>query len=221
MTSSDLSAACPRCGTFAPQTPYWGQPLCAECVARGPRDFVGAVTVSGLFRTMLTLLPRTIVPVMLVNFVAAIPFSLLEFSGANVGAFNIVERIVDLYVGGASVFVIVTQAVEGGPVSFPRAFGQVGRSFGLLFTSNLLAGIYGVLFGLLFIVPGVLRVLSYAITAPVVLFEPPMGANKILRTSDERLEGHRWAAFGAYFALATPTVLVPMALYLGWIVAAG
>ena len=76
--------------------------------------------------------------------------------------------------------------------------------FGDAFLLYLLSNIYISLWTLFFIIPGIIKIYSYAM-APFILFEnPDMSADDAITKSCEIMDGHRWELFCLEFS------------YIGW-----
>ena len=81
-------------------------------------------------------------------------------------------------------------------------FKQFGRSF----VVNLLQSIYLALWMLLFIIPGIVKACSYAMTVFIANDNKELSANECITKSRQMMDGHKWE----YFCL--------MMSYLGWLI---
>lgn len=59
----------------------------------------------------------------------------------------------------------------------------------------LLIGIYTFLWSLLFIIPGIIKALSYSMSLFILADNPNMKANEAITKSKEMMEGHKWQLF--------------------------
>ncbi|MEJ2721538.1 MAG: hypothetical protein P8181_10445 [bacterium] len=94
---------------------------------------------------------------------------------------------------GAMTFA-VSERYLNRPVSIGEAFGKAVRRFGVLIIAQIIAGIIVFLGYLLFIIPGILWWLSYALIAPVVMLES-LGPDRSRVRSKELASGLRWKIF--------------------------
>jgi uncharacterized membrane protein len=216
MTSLEATAAAPcgRCGTFAPQTPFWGRMLCADCVSREPALFSAPPTTSSILEGVRVLFGRVGREVLFINAVASLPGVLVELAGVEQRGLRFVEFMLDVAVGGVCTHLALQAAAQIKPASFSAACGAVGRHFAQLLGAAFLTGIIAIVFALFFLVPGVLRLLSYTLSTPIVLLENPGGSYEALKQSAERMTGHRGAAFGAYLVIMSVTFVLPFVIYM-------
>lgn len=70
-------------------------------------------------------------------------------------------------------------------------FDRFGQGFLQLFLRNL----YTFLWALLFVIPGIIKSLSYAMTPFIMAENPAMTAKEAIDLSRERMEGHKWELF--------------------------
>ena len=74
--------------------------------------------------------------------------------------------------------------------------GFVGfNQFGRAFVWMLLSGLYLFLWSLLFIIPGIIKSFSYAMTPFILLDHPEMGVNDAITASRRMMDGHKWEFF--------------------------
>jgi hypothetical protein len=214
LEASSADTACGRCGTFAPQAPFWGRLLCADCVSREPALFSAPPTAASLLDAARVLFGRVGLKILLLNAVAAMPGALAELKGIEWSGMRFPEFMLEIAVGGVCTHLALQAAANDKSVSFKQACGAVGRKFGLLIGTSFLGGLTALFFALLLVVPGFLRLLSYTLSTPIALLERPDGSYDALKRSTERMAGHRWAAFGAYMAVLGVTFLLPFAAYM-------
>lgn len=105
--------------------------------------------------------------------------------------------IAQFIVGGAvkmgySVFNL--KLVDGKEVKFSDLFSRFNR-FGAGFCMNLLVAIYTFLWTLLFIIPGIIKSFSYAMTPFILAENPEMTANQAITKSRHLMDGNKWRLF--------------------------
>jgi hypothetical protein len=212
-------APCGRCGTFAPQAPFWGRMLCAECVTREPALFSAAPTTSSILDAVRVLFGRVGLQILLINAVASLPSVLAELAGAELHGLRFIEFMLEVAVGGVCTHLALQAAVQATPARFTVACGAVRRQFAFLLGAAFLTGIIAIVFALLLVVPGVLRLLSYCLSTPIVLVENHGGSYEAMKRSAERMAGHRWPAFGAYLVVMGLTFALPFTVYMVGLIA--
>lgn len=73
-------------------------------------------------------------------------------------------------------------------------FSQFDR-FGVGFLQALLRGLYLFFWSLLFVIPGVIKTYSYAMTPFILADHPEMTANEAITASRRLMDGHKWELF--------------------------
>ena len=73
-------------------------------------------------------------------------------------------------------------------------FSQFFR-FGTGFAQKFLVGLYTLLWTLLFIIPGLIKSLSYAMTPFILADNPNLTAGQAITRSRELMDGHKWELF--------------------------
>ena len=73
-------------------------------------------------------------------------------------------------------------------------FSQFFR-FGTGFAQQFLVGLYTFLWSLLFIIPGIIKSFSYAMTPFILADDPNLTANQAITRSRELMNGHKWELF--------------------------
>lgn len=73
-------------------------------------------------------------------------------------------------------------------------FSEFDR-FGQGFLQAFLRGLYIVLWTFLFIIPGIIKAFSYAMTPFIMADNPNMTANEAITASRELMDGHKWDLF--------------------------
>lgn len=79
------------------------------------------------------------------------------------------------------------------------------KDLGNNFMAGLLVSLYTFLWTLLFIVPGVIKALSYSMTYYILRDNPGMLASEAIKRSEEMMMGHKWQLFCIYLS------------FIGWI----
>lgn len=67
--------------------------------------------------------------------------------------------------------------------------------FGQGFAQKFLVGLYTFLWTLLFIVPGIVKSFSYAMTPFILAEHPNLGTNEAIQASRDMMDGHKWELF--------------------------
>lgn len=124
------------------------------------------------------------------------------------GAFSLLWLIVagPLEVGVVGYFLGVRRgyAPELGTV-FSGFRENVGNRIG----AGILVTLFSVLWSILFLIPGIVKGLSYSMTFYIMLEEPDIGAMEAIRRSQELMQGRKGKLFGLYLS------------FLGWVILAG
>lgn len=84
--------------------------------------------------------------------------------------------------------------VDGKDAALSDLFSQFHR-LGDGFCMNFLMGLYLVLWTLLFIIPGVIKSYSYAMTPYILAEHPELGANEAITESRRIMDGNKWRLF--------------------------
>lgn len=69
------------------------------------------------------------------------------------------------------------------------------KNFGTVFVANILMGIYTFLWSLLFVIPGIVKSYSYAMTNYILLDNPNMTASEAITESRKMMDGHKLELF--------------------------
>jgi hypothetical protein len=153
--------------------------------------------------------------------VIALAFGLsTAFVGAGAGALFAVTSVLALafvylvttaLAQGATV-VAVSQILLGRETNVAEAFGSIWSRIGELLILMLNMGVRIMLGFLLFIVPGVVLALMYALAVPVAVLEGK-GISDSLSRSAELTKGHRWRILLIYVLLTVLVSIVTMLWY--------
>lgn len=109
----------------------------------------------------------------------------------------IVWGIVVFVVGGAAKMgyaIFNLNLVDGREARFSDLFSQFGR-IGSGIIMNLLMGIFTFLWSLLFVIPGIIKTYSYAMTPFILAEHPEISENAAITRSREMMNGNKWRLF--------------------------
>lgn len=95
-------------------------------------------------------------------------------------------------------------------------FSQFER-FGQGFLQALLRGIFIFLWSLLFIIPGIIKTYSYAMTPFIMAEHPEMKAKDAITASKNAMKGHKWELFCLSFSFIGWILLAVLTLGIGFI----
>ena len=98
---------------------------------------------------------------------------------------------------------LALRLIRGFPISVEQVF-EGFREFTRGMVAYLLISIFTFLWSLLFIIPGLIKAISYSMTYFILLDRPDLSANEARKLSMALMEGHKWR----YFCL--------MLSFLGW-----
>ncbi len=136
----------------------------------------------------------------------------------------VIELIITLIIGGAGKLGYAKfnlNLIDRKEARFEDLFSQFHR-LGDGFVMNLLVGIYTFLWSLLFIIPGIIKSYSYAMT-PYILYEhPEYNPNYAITVSREMMDGNKFRLFclelsfiGWELLCALPTIIATISLFSG------
>ena len=106
---------------------------------------------------------------------------------------------------------------DGGNPDFSMLFSQFSR-FGQGFAQKFLRGLYTFLWGLLFVIPGIIKSLSYAMTPFIMADNPEISAQDAIRLSMQLMEGHKGELFWLHLTFIGWDLLAALTLNLGHLV---
>ena len=98
--------------------------------------------------------------------------------------------------------------------SVRELFSQFDR-FGQAFLQKFLRGLYTFLWALLFIIPGIIKSFSYAMTPFIMAENPNMTAKEAITASKQLMEGHKWELFCLGFSFIGWYLLAALTLGIG------
>ena len=104
---------------------------------------------------------------------------------------------------------------EADPFNISRIFDGY-KDFWRIFTTILLMQIYTFLWTLLFVVPGIIKSLSYAMTAFVLRDNPEMKNNEAIELSMKMMDGHRMDLLWLYVTFIGWGILCILSLGIGY-----
>ena len=116
--------------------------------------------------------------------------------GNSTVSFNLLG-IVQLVIGGViqlGYAEMLLKQHEKKDSAFDQLFSQFHR-FGQGFAQKFLRGLYCFLWGLLFVIPGIVKAYSYAMTPYIMAENPHMTATEVLRESARMMKGNKWRLF--------------------------
>ena len=79
-----------------------------------------------------------------------------------------------------------------------------------------LRGLYVLLWTILFIIPGIVKTLAYAMTNYILVDHPELSANKAILLSNEMMKGHKYDLFYLYLSFAGWFILCLITLGIGF-----
>lgn len=99
---------------------------------------------------------------------------------------------------------------------FQDLFSQFGR-FGQGFAQKFLRALYTFLWGLLFVIPGIVKGYAYAMTPFIMAENPEMSASDAITASKELMDGHKWELFTLDLTFIGWNLLAALTLNLGYL----
>lgn len=105
--------------------------------------------------------------------------------------------IITLIIGGAGKLGYATfnlKLIDHKYVSLSDLFSQFHR-LGTGFCMNFLIGLYTFLWSLLFVIPGLIKSYSYAMTPYILAEHPELSANEAITRSRQIMDGNKWRLF--------------------------
>ena len=110
--------------------------------------------------------------------------------------------VITIVIGGAGKLgyaMFNLKLVDNKEVEFKDLFSQFHR-LGDGFCMNFLVGLYTVLWTLLFIIPGIIKTYSYAMTPYILAENPGMTATEAITESRRIMDGNKWRLFCLSFS---------------------
>lgn len=109
----------------------------------------------------------------------------------------VIWLIITIVIGGAGKLgyaIFNLKLVDNKEVEFKDLFSQFHR-LGDGFCMNFLVGLYTVLWTLLFVIPGIIKTYSYAMTPYILAENPGMTATEAITESRRIMDGNKWRLF--------------------------
>ena len=131
----------------------------------------------------------------------------------SIGALGLVEFILGgvIQLGYAN-YLLKQQGRQEATIS--DLFSEFER-FGQGFAQKFLRGLYSFLWGLLFVVPGIIADLSYAMTPFIMADHPNMTASEAIAASKDMMDGHKWDLFVLRFTFIGWNIVAALTANLG------
>lgn len=85
--------------------------------------------------------------------------------------------------------------LRGKTPTFEGSISAVTENIGTKFVSTLLVMLYTFLWSLLFIIPGIIKSYSYAMTPYILLDRPELSATDAIKESEKMMDGHKMDLF--------------------------
>ena len=109
-----------------------------------------------------------------------------------IGAIATIFVIPPIYLG---LFIVLLNITYGEKAEVGTLFAPFSNCFGTSIITNLLVGIYQLGWSLLFIIPGIIKQYSYAMTFYILAENPDMTANEAITESRQIMDGHKFELF--------------------------
>ena len=106
---------------------------------------------------------------------------------------------------------------DGEPLDWHDLFSQFDR-FGQGFAQAFLRNLYTFLWGLLLVIPGIIKGLSYAMTPYIMAEEPELTASEAIQKSMLMMDGHKWELFVLHLSFIGWSILAAIPLNLGHLI---
>lgn len=116
---------------------------------------------------------------------------------------------------GYAGFLLKTQ--DGKQPEFRDLFSQFDR-FGTGFTQKFLRSLYVTLWSLLFLIPGIVKALSYAMTPFILAEHPELTVSQAITLSETMMDGHKMDLFLLNLSFIGWTILSILTANLGFLV---
>lgn len=133
--------------------------------------------------------------------------------GFNSGIFSVVQFILGGTIQLGFARFLLSQH-DGKERSWEDLFSQFHR-FGQGFAQKFLRGLYIALWGLLFVIPGIVKSLSYAMTPYIMAEQPELSASEAIQRSMLMMDGHKWELFLLHLSFIGWDLLVALTAGIG------
>ena len=104
---------------------------------------------------------------------------------------------------------------DGKEAAFSDLFSQKGRLWDG-FCAKFLQGLYTALWALLFVIPGIVKTYSYAMTPYIMAEHPSLTANEAITESRRIMDGNKWRLFCLDFSFIGWELLCALPMYAGY-----
>ena len=145
----------------------------------------------------------------------------LQFRAVIIGLIValVIWLIITIVIGGAGKLgyaIFNLKLVDNKEAEFKDLFSQFHR-LGDGFCMNFLVGLYTVLWTLLFVIPGIIKTYSYAMTPYILAENPGMTATEAITESRRIMDGNKWRLFCLSFSFIGWALLcaAPLLIALG------
>lgn len=137
----------------------------------------------------------------------------LKFVGSVAGILSFVNFIIGgvIQLGYAQ---YLLKQHDKGAFEFSDLFSQFHR-FGQGFAQAFLRGLYIFLWSLLFIIPGIVKSFSYAMTPFIMAENPDLTANEAITASRQMMDGHKGELFWLDLTFIGWSILSAFTLFIG------
>ena len=105
--------------------------------------------------------------------------------------------------------------VDGKDATISDLFSQKDRLWDG-FCMNFLQGLYTALWSLLLVIPGIVKIYSYAMTPYIMAEHPSLTANEAITESRRIMDGNKWRLFCLDFSFIGWELLCALPLYAGY-----
>lgn len=126
--------------------------------------------------------------------------------------FLIVYAVVVFVISGAAKFgyaIFNLNLVDGKEARFSDLFSQFDR-IGSGIIMNLLVGVFTFLWSLLFVIPGIVKSYSYAMTPFILAEHPEISENEAITRSRYMMDGNKWRLFCLMFSFIGWSLLISL-----------
>lgn len=151
--------------------------------------------------------------------IAIVTFFIYAIISGSFSAIPIVGSIASLILGGAFAFGIATFSLtiaRNQKEDLKQIFDGF-NNFSKNLIAYLLIVLYVLLWSLLFIIPGIIAVISYSMVFFILVDEPEIGAEEALKKSKKMMNGHKLKYFGLCLRFFGWSLLCILTLGIGFL----
>jgi hypothetical protein len=213
MEGASSGTTCPRCGDYAALQQSWSRAWCHACLARRDPIELEPPSVTSLLSGALRLSWQIGWGAPLLMFALAVPplwakSWLLPGTLVATAGELVYHSFVALFGIAAVVRLGFLRVVDPARASFGAACAHVLRRYPRVVLANSIALVRMLLYGLLLVVPGIVRALDYALVVPIAVNEE-LSVTHALDRSIARMRGRRIM----YLASTTLARIAPLLLF--------